>query len=425
MNGAHPVFQRDQKIAALADQLEAGVINWRRDIHANPELGNREFRTAKVVADHLRKLGFDEVRDHVAHTGVIGLLKGTKPGPCVALRADMDALPVTEEVDVPFKSTVRAMWNGAECGVMHACGHDAHVAILMGVAELLVGMRDQIAGSVKFLFQPAEEMPPIGEEGGADLMIREGCLEDPPVAAIFGLHMSSKLHAGKMGFRAGPYMASADQFRIFVRGAQTHGAQPWSGVDPIVVGSQIVMGLQTVVSRKVNLTEEPAVVTVGSFHSGNRSNIIPEEAHMEGTIRSFSERHREDIHEFVKKISTLIAESGGATAHVHIQRGYPVTVNNPELVAWSVPVLRQALGEANVNEIPKTCGGEDFAFYQQKVPGFFFHIGCTPPDQLCTRAAPGHSPRFYIDESGLKLGLKAMTTLALSWLDANAPSSES
>jgi amidohydrolase len=411
--------QRDSDIIRHADRLEQQVIAWRRDIHANPELGNREFRTGALVAAHLKRLGFDDVREKVAYTGVVGVLKGAKPGPCVALRADMDGLPVVEETDVPFKSVVKAEWNGAQAGVMHACGHDTHVAILMGVAEILAGMREHIAGTVKFIFQPAEEMPPIGEKGGAKLMIEEGALENPKVDAIFGLHITSKLHAGKIGFRPGPFMASADQFRIFIRGNQTHGAQPWSGVDPIVVGSQVVLGLQTIVSRKMNLTQEPSVVTVGSFQAGNRSNIIPDEAKMEGTIRAFDEGHRTEIHEFVNKIVNLIAESGGAKAHVHIDRGYPVTVNDEALTEWSVPVMKRLVGEANVALCPKTCGAEDFSFFQQQVPGFFFNIGCTPPDKDCKYAPSNHSPRFYVDESGLKVGLKAMSALALDWLDAN------
>jgi amidohydrolase len=409
----HPL---DATINALADKLESQVIAWRRDLHAHPELGNREFRTAKIVAEHLRRLGLDEVKEQVAHTGVIGVLKGGRPGPCVALRADMDALPVVEETDVPFKSTVRTTWNGAECGAMHACGHDTHVAILMGVAEILANVRKELRGTVKFIFQPAEELPPMGEEGGAQLMMKQGCLESPKVDAIFGLHITSKMHANTIGYRAGPLMASADQFRIFVRGNQTHGAQPWSGVDPIVVGSQIVMGLQTVVSRKMNLTEEPSVVTVGSFQAGNRSNIIPDEAKMEGTIRAFDEKHRDDIHAFVEKIATLIAESGGAKAHVHFSRGYPVTVNDEQLTEWSVPVMKRVAGAGAVGVCPKTCGAEDFAFYQQAVPGFFFFIGCTPKDQNCKYAASNHSPRFYVDESGLKLGVRAMATLAADWL---------
>ena len=411
--------QRDNLIASQAAQLNERVIRWRRDIHEHPELGNREFRTANLVAAHLRSLGFDDVTEHIAHTGVVGLLKGHKPGACVALRADMDGLPVVEETDVPFKSTIKAEWNGVPSGVMHACGHDTHVAILMGVAEILSGMRDDICGTIKFIFQPAEEMPPIGEEGGAKLMIEQGVLENPTVNAIFGLHITSKLHAGKIGYRAGPFMASADQFRIFIRGNQTHGAQPWSGVDPIVVGAQVVLGLQTIVARKMNLTEEPSVVTVGSFQAGNRSNIIPDEAKMEGTIRAFDESHREDIHAFVEKITTMIAESGGAKAHVHIQRGYPVTVNNVALTEWSVASLQRAAGSENVGICPKTCGAEDFAFFQQRVPGLFFNIGCTPPDKDCKYAPSNHSPRFYVDESGLSVGVKALTTLALDWLDAN------
>ncbi len=420
MNAPESIFPHDTLIATQADRLEQKVLAWRRDIHAHPELGNREFRTGKLVAEHLRALGFDDVREQVAHTGVVGVLKGKKPGPCVALRADMDGLPVTEETAVPFKSTVRTTWNGAECGVMHACGHDTHVAILMGVAELLAGMRDKIAGTVKFIFQPAEEMPPIGEEGGAKLMIEQGCMEDPKVEAIFGLHITSKLHANVIGYRAGPLMASADQFRIFVRGNQTHGAQPWSGVDPIVVGSQIVLGLQTIVSRKMNLTEEPSVVTVGSFQAGNRSNIIPDEAKMEGTIRTFDEKHRAEIHTFVEKITSLIAEAGGAKAQVHIAHGYPVTSNDVTLTEWSVPVLKRMAGEGNVGVCPKTCGAEDFSYYQHKVPGFFFFIGCTPRDQDCKYAPSNHSPRFYVDESGLKVGVKALSALALNWLAAHS-----
>ncbi len=420
MNAPDAFLARDTAISQHADRLNDQVIAWRRDLHANPELGNREFRTGKLVAQHLRKLGFDEVKENVAHTGVVGVLKGSKPGPCVALRADMDGLPVIEETDVPFKSQVRTMWNGAEAGVMHACGHDTHVAILMGVAEMLSQMRGDMHGSVKFIFQPAEEMPPIGEEGGAKLMIEQGCMQNPKVDAIFGLHITSKMHTNTIGYRVGPLMASADQFRIFIRGNQTHGAQPWSGVDPIVVGSQVVLGLQTIVSRKMNLTEEPSVVTVGSFQAGNRSNIIPDEAKMEGTIRTFDEKHREEIHQFVEKITTMIAESGGAKAHVHIAKGYPVTVNDESLTNWAVPVLKRIATEASVGVCPKTCGAEDFAYYQQEVPGVFFFIGCTPREQDCKYAPSNHSPRFYVDESGLKVGVKSLAALALDWLSTNA-----
>jgi len=420
MNAPDSLALLDNVIAAHADRIDAKVIAWRRQIHANPELGNREFETAKLVAAHLKSLGLDEVKERVAHTGVVGVLKGGKPGPCIALRADMDALPVTEETDVPFRSTVRTMWNGAEAGVMHACGHDTHVAILMGVAEILAAVRDDLQGTVKFIFQPAEETPPLGEEGGARLMIEEGCMDNPKVDAIFGLHITSKQHVNMIGYRVGPLMASSDPFYISIRGRQTHGAQPWSGIDPIVVGSQVVLGLQTIVSRRMNITEEPSVVTVGSFHAGNRGNIIPDEAKMEGTIRSFDERHRDHLHECVHHVSSLIAQSGGARADVNIVRGYPVTSNHEGLTNWAVPVLKRVAGDGAVGIVPKTCGAEDFSYYQKAVPGFFFFIGCTPKDKSCKEADSNHSPRFYVDESGLKLGVRSMTTLAAEWLAAHA-----
>jgi amidohydrolase len=420
MNAPDSPALLDAMIAAHADRLEQQVIQWRRHIHANPELGNREFETAKLIAAHLKRLGFDEVREQVAYTGIVGVLKGGKPGPCVALRADMDALPVTEETDVPFKSKVRAQWNGAEAGVMHACGHDTHVAMLMGVAEILAAMKSELQGTVKFIFQPAEETPPLGEEGGARIMIAQGCMKNPAVEAIFGLHITSKQHVGVIGYRVGPLMASSDPFYISVRGRQTHGAQPWSGIDPIVVGSQIVLGLQTIVSRRMNITEEPSVVTVGSFHAGNRGNIIPDEARMEGTIRSFDEGHRDKLHECVHHVCTLIAESGGAKAHVDIHRGYPVTSNDEALTHWAVPVLKRVAGEGAVGICPKTCGAEDFSYYQREVPGFFFFIGCTPKEKICKDADANHSPRFYVDESALKLGVRSLATLAVDWLAAHA-----
>ena len=416
MNAPDTAFQHHAAVAEAADRVEPRVVAWRRDLHQNPELGNRETRTARIVADHLRALGFDHVREKVAHTGVVGLLKGGLPGPVVALRADMDALPVEEQTDVPFRSKARAQYNGQDCGVMHACGHDAHVSILMGVAEVLAGMRERIAGSVKFIFQPAEETPPIGEDGGARMMIEEGCLADPEVSAIFGLHVSSIYPTGMLGYRSGPLMASADDFRVFVRGSQTHGAQPWRGVDPIVVGSQIVTGLQTIVSRRMNITHEPSVVTVGVFHGGVRHNIIPDEVKLEGTIRAFDERQRDQLHEHVKRIAEMIAESGGAKAHVHIHRWYDVTVNDPALTEWSVPTLERIAGDGRVRVVDKVCGAEDFSFYQKHVPGFFFFVGCTPPDRDLAAAAPNHSPRFYLDEGCLKLGVKSLASLALDWL---------
>ena len=420
MNAPDTVFPFDAAIAAAADKLEPKVVAWRRDFHQHPELGNREKRTAKIVADHLRALGFDEVREQVAHTGVVAVLKGGRPGPVVALRADMDALPVTEEVNVPFKSTQRTQWNGMDCGVMHACGHDAHTAILMGVAELLAGLRAQIAGAVKLIFQPAEETPPIGEDGGARLMVEQGCLRDPDVGAIFGLHVVSILPTGQIGYRSGPLMASADDFRVFVRGVQTHAALPWLGIDPIVVGSQIVLGLQTIVSRRMNITHEPSIVTVGVFQGGVRGNIIPDEVKLEGTIRSFDEVQREELHAHVKRISEMIAQAGGAKANVHIHRWYDVTVNHPQLTEWAVPSLARIAGDARVGVVEKQCGSEDFSFYQKAVPGFFYFMGCTPAERDVKTVAFNHSPRFYVDEKCLKLGVKTLSALALDWLAANA-----
>ncbi len=345
-------FRFDAAIRAAVDALEPKVIAWRRDLHQNPELGNREFRTSKIVADHLRSLGI-EVKEKVAHTGVVGLLKGGKPGPVVALRADMDALPVTEEVDVPFKSMVKTEWSGMQCGVMHACGHDAHTSILMGIAELLAGMREQIPGTVKFIFQPAEEGAPDDEKGGAQLMIEEQCLESPKVGAIFGLHVTSNHHTGMIGYRVGPMMASSDELRIFVRGSQTHAAMPWRGVDPIVTSAQIVTSLQTIVSRRMDITKEPSVVTIGVMRGGVRKNIIPDEVRMEGTIRTFDEKQREDIHEHVKRISEMIAAAGGAQATVAIKRGYDVTVNDPALTTWAIPDL-EAHGQARTTWVWST-----------------------------------------------------------------------
>ena len=419
MNAPDTPFASDAAVAAAADKAEPRVIAWRRDFHQNPELGNREVRTARVVADHLRALGFDSVREKVAHTGVVGVLKGGLPGPVVALRADMDALPVAEEVDVAFRSTVRTQWNGMDCGVMHACGHDAHTAILMGVAEVLAGMRERIPGTVKFLFQPAEETPPVGEEGGAKLMVEQGCLKDPDVAAVFGLHITSIYPTGKIGYRSGPMMASADRFRIFLRGVQTHGAMPWRGIDPIVIGSQVVLGLQTIVSRRMDITKEPSVVTVGVFQGGVRQNIIPDDVKLEGTIRTFDEGQRTEIQEHVKHLTTMIAQAGGAKAQVFIDRGYDVTVNHPGLTDWSVPVLGRIAGEANVSVVDKICGSEDFSCYQKEVPGFFYFVGCTPPDRDAATAAPNHSPRFFVDEDCLKLGVRTLSALALDWLAAN------
>ncbi len=409
----------------LADDIDAAVaaivpdlIAWRRDLHAHPELGNREVRTAGIVAAHLKQLGFDEVRTGVAHTGVVGLLKGKRPGPVVALRADMDALPVAERTDVPFASKATTTWNGEQVGVMHACGHDAHVAILMAVASVLAGLRDRLAGSVKFVFQPAEEMPPEGEDGGAKMMIAEGALENPAPGAIFGLHVTSQLPTGVIGYRSGPTMASSDSFRILVNGRQTHGAMPWRGVDPIVVSAQVVLGLQTIVSRQIDIASEPAVVTIGRIKGGVRQNIIPDSVEMNGTIRTFDETMRDDVHVRVTDTAELIAKASRAGCDVCITKNYPVTVNDAELTAQMLPTLERVAGKARVKLVPKVTGSEDFAFYQHVVPGLFFFVGVTPPEQDPQTAASNHSPLFYIDEAGLPLGVRALAQVAVDWLES-------
>ncbi|MBM4020350.1 MAG: amidohydrolase [Planctomycetes bacterium] len=406
-----------QEIDRLAREFEPKVIAWRRDFHQNPELGNREFRTAKVVAEHLRRLGL-EVKTGVAHTGVVGLLRGGGPGPVVALRADMDALPVTETLDLPFRSQARVEYEGRQTGVMHACGHDAHTAILMGVAEVLAGLKSQIAGTVVFIFQPAEEGAPEGEEGGASLMIKEGVLESPRPDAIFALHTSTGHHTGKLAYRAGPVMAASDRLRIKVRGRQTHGAAPWSGVDPVVVASQIVLGLQTIVSRQMNLTKEPVVVTIGSIHGGNRNNIIPGEVEMEGTVRTFNQNMREEVHRRIKQTAEMIAAAAGASAEVQIREGYPVSVNDEGLTEKMLPTLKRCAGEKNVVLRDKSTGAEDFAFFQQKIPGFYYHLGVVPAGVDVKQAAPGHSDKFFVDEAALVMGVRSLANLAVDFLES-------
>ena len=404
----------DRAVAAIEPQLLA----WRRDLHRHPELGNREFRTARVVSEHLRALEFDEVRTEVGHTGVVGLLKGGRPGPVVALRADMDALPVTEQVDLPFASRERSEYNGEPVGVMHACGHDAHTAILMAVASVLAGLRGRLAGSVKFVFQPCEEGPPEGERGGAELMIEQGALRNPEPEVIFGLHVISVLPTGVIGLRGGPLMASADQFRIRVRGRQTHGSAPWRGVDPIVTAAQVVLGLQTIVARQVDITREPAVLSLGQIKGGIRDNIIPDEVEMLGTIRTFDEAMRSEIHERVRTTAEGIAQAARAGCKVCIQRGYDVTVNDAALTETMLPTLRRVAGADRVITVPKVSGSEDFSCYQQVVPGMIFFLGVTPADRDPEHAEPNHSPRFVVDEAGLPLGVRALAQLACDWLEA-------
>jgi amidohydrolase len=406
----------DRQVTEMLSQ----VLEWRRDFHKNPELGNQEFRTAKIIADHLRAIGY-EVKTGVARTGVVALLRGGRApigriGPVVALRADMDALPVTEEVNLPFKSTVKAEWNGQQVGVMHACGHDNHMAILLGAATILAKMKDQLPGTVKLIFQPAEEGPPAGESpAGAEQMTIEGVLDNPKVDAVFGLHVFP-YPARQIVYRPGPIMASADFFSVTIKGRQTHGAIPWGGIDPIVIGAQIVTALQSIVSRTVNITEAPAVVTVGRFSGGVRANIIPETVEMEGTVRAFDENVRRDIHRRMRDIVMKYAEAAGATATFQLGLGYPTTVNDPALTERMLPTLKRAAGEDNVKIGPLTLTAEDFSFFQQKVPGLFVLLGVTPRDQDPRSVPQNHSPLFFADESALPVGVKVMTSLAMDFL---------
>lgn len=410
-------------INQASDAIESKVIAWRRDFHEHPELGNQEVRTAKIVADHLRKLGY-EVREKVAVTGVVAVLKGGKPGPVVALRADMDGLPVTERVDIPFKSKVETEFNNQKTGVMHACGHDSHVAILMGVAEVLVSMQKDLAGSVKLIFQPAEEGVYNGQTFGANRMIEEGALENPKVDVIFGLHINSQTEVGKIRYRPGATMAAVDQLTIKLKGKQTHGANPWSGVDPIVTASQVVMGLQTIVSRNVDITENPAVVTVGAIHGGIRYNIIPESLEMIGTIRTFGDNQQALVHRRIKEISTNIAESAGAKADVEIGMGYPATVNDPALTDKMIPTLEALAGKDNVILSPVATGAEDFSYFQKKIPGFFFFLGGMAKGKSPYDVAPHHTPDFYIDESGFTLGVKSLSHLVVDYMEMNSKSAQ-
>jgi amidohydrolase len=398
----------------LAEKVEQKVISWRRDLHQNPELSNRETRTAKVVAEHLQSLGL-EVQTGIAKTGVVGILRGGKPGPVVALRADMDGLPVTERVDVPFASKVKTEYNGQTVGVMHACGHDSHVAILMGTAEVLSKVKKDLRGTIKFIFQPAEEGAPKGERGGAGVMVEEGVLENPKVEAIFGLHINSLTPVGTIRYRAEGTMASSDPMTIKVKGKQTHGASPWTGVDPITTAAYIITTLQTVVSRMTPLNETPAVVTIGSIHGGNRENIIPEEVVMLGTIRCLDAQIQDKIHEQVKNIVKKVAESQGATAEIEIVKKNPITYNNPALTRKMLPSLEEVVGEDNVRVTVPSTGAEDFAYYQLKIPGFFFFLGGMSKDKSAVEVAPHHTPDFYLDESGFIYGVKAFCHLIVNY----------
>ncbi len=401
-----------EKLAPLVEKHAPAIIAMRETIHQYPELGNREFKTAQMAADHLRSLGM-EVTTGIAHTGVIGILRGGKPGGVVAVRADMDALPVTEDTPLPFKSQVRTTYLDQEVGVMHACGHDIHTAVQLGVASILAELKDDIPGTVKFIFQPAEEGPPPGEEGGASLMVREGVLENPRPGAIFGLHTLASMEVGKLGFTEGPALAAVDHFIIKIRGRQSHGAQPQESIDPIVMGSQAVMALQTIRSRNLHPLQ-PSVVTVGIFRSGERYNIIPAEVHMEGTVRTYDPDTRDAVEERMAEILAGITQAHGGTFQLDYNRGTPATINNLELTRASVPVLKELMGAVNVLELDPTMGGEDFAYFANEVPGFFFRLGMVKPG---TTSGGHHTPDFTADNSSVPVGMLAMSTLLLDYLE--------
>ena len=398
--------------------IEQKVIDWRRDIHQNPELGNREFRTAALVAKHLQSLGI-EVQTKVGITGVVGVLKGGQPGPVVALRADMDALPVLERTPVSFASKATTFYEGKETAVMHACGHDSHVAILMGVAEILSGMQKELKGTVKFIFQPAEEGAPKGEEGGAELMVKEGALNNPKVDVIFGLHINAQVEVGKITYRPGGMFAGVGDMKITVKGKSSHGAEPWSSIDPIVVSAQIINNLQTIVSRNVNVTKNAAVVTIGAIHGGNRSNIIPEQVEMLGTVRTLSEADEKLVFERIRQIVTKTAEANGteATLELPYSSHYPVTFNNIALTAKMLPSLQKSTGAENVVLVPAETGAEDFSFFANEVPGFYFYVGALPKGKDPETSAPHHTPEFYLDESGFITGVNAMVNLVVDYME--------
>jgi len=417
---AAPAAPRPDALQAEVDRRVRAVlpkvVAWRRDFHQHPELGNREVRTSGIVAAELKALGL-EVQTGVAKTGVVALIKGGRPGPVVALRADMDALPVKEELDLPFKSTATGEYRGQTVPVMHACGHDAHTAMLMGVAEALAGVRDKLPGTVKLIFQPAEEGPPPGEEAGAALMTKEGVMENPKVDAVFGIHVFSGVPVGTIAYRPRGFMAASDILDIKVRGRGTHGALPWKGVDPVVAAANVVVALQSVVSRQTEITRAPAIVTIGSINGGTRFNIIPDEVLMQGTLRTFDPAMRDALHEAVKRTATQAAAAQGATAEVTITSLTPVTYNDPALSARMEPTLRRVAGTV-VNDLEPRTVSEDFAVYQQKAPGLFVFVGATPPGEDMAKAEPNHSPRFFVDEGALEVGARTLAALAVDYLAA-------
>ena len=412
--------QTDAKLQTKLDQqakeIEPKLIEWRRQFHQYPELSNQELKTGKRIAEYLKSLGM-EVQYPVAKTGVVGILKGSKPGPVVALRADMDALPVNERNSLPFASKEKVIFNGTETGVMHACGHDGHMSILMGVAEILSRNKNELKGTVKFLFQPAEEGVSNGEDAGAFLMVKEGVLENPKVDVVFGLHIQSLLPTGQLAYRAEGLMAAVDAVNIKVTGVGAHGATPWDSVDPIVVSSQIIIGLQTIVSRQLDLPKAAAVITIGSLHGGIRRNIIPEEVNMEGTIRTFDLEMQKKVHEKIKLTATKIAEASGAKAEVTITDGYPLTYNDPKLTALMAPSLAKAAGAGNVKVIQPVTMAEDFSVFQQKVPGLFYFLGAYPADMKLAKRPVHHTADFMLDEKSLVTGVKSLVTLTLDYMN--------
>ncbi len=402
------------EINAATEKVMPKVVQWRRHLHQYPELSNREFKTSKYVEEHLRKLGL-EVRTGIAKTGVIGILKGNQPGATIALRADMDALPVTERNDLPFASKETTEYNKQTVGVMHACGHDTHVAMLMGAAEVLAGMKDKIKGTIVFIFQPAEEGPPAGETGGAKLMVAEGVMDNPKIEAIFGIHINSQVEIGKIKYKTGATMAASEWLTIEVKGKQTHGAYPWNGIDPIAVAAQIINGLQMIVSRQSELTKAPVVISIGKINAGVRENIIPQSLTMAGTIRTLDSQMQKDVHEKIKLTAQKIAEANGATAEVSIETITLVTYNTPELVKKMLPSLEKAAGKENLIETEWTTGGEDFSYYGTKAPSFFFFVGGMPKGKNPKEAAPHHTPDFYIDDSRLDVGVKAFANIVFDY----------
>ena len=401
------------------DRIEPKVIAWRRDIHEHPELSNREFRTSKLVAEHLRSIDVDEVRTGIAHTGVVGILRGGKPGPVIALRADMDGLPVREQTGLPFASKAKGMYNGQEVDVMHACGHDTHVAMLMGAAEVLATNRDQLAGTVHFVFQPAEEGAPAGEEGGAALMVKEGILDGPDAPeAMLGIH-AWPTRAGTLSYRSGPFMAAADTFEITIQGRQTHGSSPWRGVDPIFVAAQIMTAAQAIPSRQLDITKGPAVITIGSIHGGVRHNIIPDEVELHGTIRTFDAGEREKLHARLRKTIDNIAEASGATAELTIIGYSPVTSNHPQLLRSMMPALQWAAGSDNVQEHPLITGAEDYSLFQERIPGLYLMLGVAKHGAALSEVPSNHSPMFDSNEDALIVGVRAHVAFALQYASLN------